>query len=269
MNKKTTTAVATVADEKSLAMLKEQFPAEAGGFTRAILPRIGMFSQDKTEGKGKSMKVVAEAGTFYIEHQSDEEDQNGKKIWVKDEIGTELEAVIIYQRRQLSYYDGDTELYTSSPVYDTDDEVIPLFCDKKEIDRGTPAELKGREEYVYEKDGKTKSHLEENRILYVLYKEDVYQMNLRGTSMFAFMTYARKVLPPAVLTAFGSEAKEKGTISWNQMSFNKVKDLDNDEVTDVLERVSDIKSGIASEKSYFASISVQQVKANKEFEDFN
>ncbi len=47
---KKTTALTTVADEKSLAELREQFPAEQG-FTRIMLPRIGMFSQDKTEGK--------------------------------------------------------------------------------------------------------------------------------------------------------------------------------------------------------------------------
>ncbi len=141
----------------------------------------------------------------------------------------------------MSYYDGDTQLYTSSPIYDTDDEIIPLFSNKKEVDRGTPAELKGREDYAFEKDGKKKSKLEDNKILYVLYNDDIYQLNLRGTSMYAFMTYAKKTLPPSVVTSFGSEPKEKGSIEWNQMTFNNVRDLDTTEVDMVLSKIQEIK----------------------------
>lgn len=243
--------VSVVVNEQSLADLKAQFPTEQG-FTKALLPRIEMASQDKMEGEGMEKHVATLAGAFFINKQGDEENEEGKKIWVKEELGNSIEGTIIYQRKQLRYYDEANQIYTSSPVYDTDDEVLPLWCDKKEVDKGTPAELKAREKYQVVKDGKTKSKLEENRILYVLYKGEMYQLNLRGTSMFAWLTYARNVLAPAVLTSFGSEAKEKGSIKWSQMTFKKVRDLNQDEVNNVLEKVKEIKDGLAMEKTHFA-----------------
>src|SRR3990167_9990097 len=162
-----TKEITTVISEQTLTELKAQFPTDTG-FVRAILPRIGMRSQDVTEGKGKETKVVAEAGTFFIDEQTDEE-KDGKKIWAKEELGNSIEGTIIYQRKQLRYYDESTEEYTSSPIYDEDTEIVPLFCNKKEVDRGTPAELKAREKYQVVKDGKTKSKLEDNKILYMLY----------------------------------------------------------------------------------------------------
>lgn len=259
MKDKKTTAVTTVASEEALAALRQDFPTEQG-FQRTLLPRLGMVSQDQTEevknpktGK-KEIKIITEAGTFFIEKQTEEEDNDGKKIWEKTELGSEIEATIIFQRKQLRYYDETTETYTSSSVYDTEDEIIPLFCNKAEIARGTPAELKAREEYQFTKNGKTKSSLEDNRILYVLYEGEIYQMNLRGSSMYAWMTYSRKVLVPAVLTAMNSEAKEKGDINWNQMTFNKVRDLNQSEVDTVLENVAEIKGAIAAEKAFYASL---------------
>lgn len=236
--------------EESLAILRESYPVEQG-FNRILLPRLGMISQDKTEGKGKAMKVVAEAGTFFIEKQTEELDEEGKKKWDRTELGTEIEAIIIYQRKQLRLYDEATEQYTSSPIYDTDEDVIPLFCDKKEIARGTPQELKAKYQYTGD-DGKTRSKLEDNRILYVMYDTDVYQLNLRGSSMYSFLTYARKTMPPSVLTKFSSEAKEKGSIQWNQMIFEPVRPISEDEAQKVIPIVNDIKMGIAAEKAYYA-----------------
>lgn len=263
------------ASEEALAALRQEYPTEPA-FQRALLPRLGLISQDVTEGKGRNMKVVAEAGTFYIEVQSEELDEEGKKKWVRTELGTSLEGIIVFQRKQLKYYDEKAEKFTSSPVYDTDDEVIPLFLDKQEVERGTPAELKK----LYpgtNSAGKAVSKLEDNRILYVLYKgpEDeeaqIYQLNLRGSSMYSFMTYARKTLPPSVLTKFDSEAKEKGINEWNMMTFEPARPLTQEEVDDVLARVAEIKEGIAQEKAYFASIapSDEQREASKKAdEDF-
>lgn len=263
--KKDNTAVATLPDEQTLALLREQFPSEQG-FVRNMLPRLGMVSQDVMEGKGKAMKVVTEAGTFYIEKQTDEEvdilDDNGKKVgskkkWEREELGDTVEGVIIFQRKQLRYFDEANETYTSSPIYDSDADVIPLFCEKKEIDRGTPKELKAKYEYT-DKNGKVKSNLEDNRILYVLYEGEVYQLNLRGTSMYSFMAYTRKILVPAVLTTFSSEANENGAISWNKMMFDKKRDLSAEEVKIVIDHVLDIKQGIAAEKEYFASLNTNE-----------
>lgn len=245
-----TKEVSTVVSQEVIDSLRESYPVEAG-YNKIILPRLGLISQDKTEGKGKSMKVIAEAGMFFMENQTDEKDEDGKAIWDRKEIGTEVEGIILFQRKQLKLYDEATEKYTSSPVYDNEEEVLPLFCDKKEVARGTPADLKEKYKYT-DKTGKTKSALEDNRILYVLIEDKVYQMNLRGSSMYSFLTYSRKVLPPAVVTRLSSEAKEKGEIEWNCMTFTKFRDINSEEGADVVAKVNEIKFAVQAEKAQYA-----------------
>lgn len=255
-----------ILDEHALAELKASFPVEAG-FTRVFLPRLGMNSQDKFEGKGKSAKLVKEAGQFFKEVQTDEVDEEGKKVWNKEDLGTEIEGIILYQRKQLRMFDEATEKYTSSPIYDSEDDVVPLFCDKKEVAKGTPAELKAMYKFL-DKDGKEKSKLEDNRILYVLMNGDVYQMNLRGSSMYSWLTYARKVSPPTVVTAFGSEAKEKGSINWNQMTFTPKRGISPEELNVVMEKVSEIKQGIEAEKNYYSKNSKDEIDAEQALKDY-
>ena len=133
MSKQTTKAVTNVASPEVLSQLSSAYPIEQGAM-RIILSRISMVSQDVTEGKGKATKVVVEAGTFFVEAQTDDiNEETGKKVWVKEEIGNSFEGIIVFKRKQLRYYDESTETYTSSPIYDTDDEIIPLFRDKKEV----------------------------------------------------------------------------------------------------------------------------------------
>lgn len=250
---KKNTEVSTHVSEEALALLRESYPVEQS-VNRILLPRIGLVSQDKTEGKGKAMKVVQEAGTFYIERQTDEINEEGKKVWAKEDIGTSFEGIILFQRKQLRFYDSATESYTSSPIYDNDDEIVPLFKDKQEVDRAKPSELKARKEYKgVSAKGKAISKLEENRILYVLKDGEVFQLNLRGTSMFAFMAYAKKVLPPSVLTSFGSEPKENGSIAWSQMTFRAMRHLDESEVTDIHAKIVDIKDAIVREKAQYVT----------------
>ena len=242
--------IITAPTSEALDLLKQSFPAEQG-FDRILLPRLGFVTQDKTEGKGKSMTVIAEAGTFYTEVETDEKTAEGKKKWAKTDIGETLEATVIYSRKQLKFYDNATEAFTSSPIYDEGTEIIPLFCSGTKMFEGTPAELKKKYEFKDE-DGKTKSKLEENKILYVLYNGEVYQLNLRGSSMYSWKTFARKTtLIPAQLTKFNSEACEKGQISWNKMTFEKVRDLDAQEIDDVQERVTSIRNAIGAEKAYY------------------
>lgn len=238
--------------------LAASYPSEPS-VLKITLPRIEMYSQDKFEGKGKAAKLIKEAGMFVMSKPSEEVNkETGKKVWGKEEIGNSFEGVILYQRKQLRHYDEATESYTSSPVYDNDDEVLPLFCDKKEVARNTPEELKKGYEYV-DKEGKTKNKLEDNRILYVLNSSDkeIYQLNLRGSSMWAFKAYARNVVPNTVVTSFSSEAKEKGSINWNQMTFRIVRELDNDEIVDMLDKVRKIKNTIAVEKQQFSVVKSQ------------
>lgn len=263
--KRQSTAVAKIADEETLAILSESFPVETGGSKFFIPRRISMVSQDKTEGKGKSMKVVVEAGTFFTEIQTEDKDEDGKLIWDKKELGTSFEGIIVFQRHQLKMYDEKTEQFTSSPVYDSQDEVIPLFCDKVEVARGTPAELKAKYAYTGD-DGKQKSKLEDNRILYVEHEDEIYQMNLRGSSMYSFLTYARKTSPPTVVTSFSSEAKEKGSIAWNQMTFTPIRKLTQKEAESIIEKVQEIKQILTIEKAQFGG-RVIEGKTSKDTEE--
>lgn len=273
--KKTTTAITKTADEETLAQVAAAYPQEEGG-KGILLPRLGMFSQDQTEvvgtGKNKKINILTPAGTFYTDRQSDEDedvlDEKGKKVgtrkkWAKDEIGDTIEGIIFYKRYQLRMYDEATEEYTSSPVYDSSDEVIPLFKNKKEIDRGTPAEL--REKYlVTGKDGKTKSALEENRIVYVLYEGEAYQMNFRGSSMYSLLSYERTVSAPTVLTRMSSEPMEKGDIQWNKMTFQAVRKLTAQEAAKVIDLQKNAAQAIALSKASYA----KPVKKSEDLDEF-
>jgi len=248
-----TTEITVPLTEEQKALLGMLTPQEQG-FTRISLPRLGMYSQDKFEGKGKSAVLVKEAGMFYTEIPP----TGDVKEWTKDEIGSSIEGVVLYHRKQLSYYDEATQKYTSSPVFDSAEDVVPLFQEKKEIQRGTMAELKAKYAYTDPKDGKVKSNLEELRVLYVLKDGQVYQMSLRGSSMWAFSKYAKSCLVSTVMTRFTSEAKENGSISWNQMTFDAVRDITGDEANVVIDNVQKIVTSIADEKAYFASIAGQK-----------
>jgi hypothetical protein len=278
MSKKET-AVAVAPSAEALAALKNNFPQDPG-YNRIQLPRIVFKSQDVTEevrvnGK-KQIKVITEAGTFLFERETDELDDSGKKVWEKEEIGPELEGIIIYQRKQLRMYDETTEEFSSSPIYDEDTEVLPLFCNKAEVAKGTPAELKAM--YAYTDDnGKEKSKLEENRVLYVLIKDELYQLSLRGSSMYSYLGYTRKTLVPSVVTLMSSESKVKGSIAWNQMTFTPKVALLEDQIQDVLARQAEIKAAIAEEKSHFSGgaatpgvsreeMKALEAKANQDFQ---
>jgi len=255
-----TKELSTTVSKEVLAQLNEAYPVEQG-YNRISLPRLGMYSQDQTEGKGKAMKVISEAGTFYTEKQTDDiDEETGKKVWNREEIGTDVEAIIVYQRKQLKMYDVATEKYTSSPIYDDENEVLKLWCDKQEVASGTPEELKKKYQYTDEKTGKIKSHLEENRILYVLLNDELYQLNLRGSSMYSFLKYRRNVLPISCVTRMSSESKEKGSIEWNQMTFEKVRDITAKEGDMVLSKIREIKTAIGMEKAQFSE-NVEIIKA--------
>ena len=245
------TEISKTASQEVLAQLAQSFPTDPGAL-KIQLPRIGFVSQDKTEGKGKAMKVVTEAGTFYLETVADELDEDGKKVFGKEEIGSSIEGIVLFQRKQLKYYDAANNKFISSPVYDSDDEIVPIFGDKKEIARGTPAELKKKYEYTKD-DGKVASRLEENKVLYLIYKGEKYQMTIRGSSMYAFKSYCKTTQPNTVVTKFSSEAKENGSIAWNQMTFKAVRPLNAEEAEVSLKEVMTIKAAIEIEKQTYAS----------------
>lgn len=241
--------VAVSASESSIDILKDAYPVEAGS-VRINLPRIEYVSQDKLEGKGKDKKVTVAAGTFFTSHETDETNDEGKKIWKKEEIGQEFSGIIFFKRKQLKMFDEKTQLFTNSPIYDHNDEIIPLFCNQSQIAKGTPDELKKKYEFEAP-DGKTKSKLEEHRILYILYAGEFYQMDIRGSSMYSFLSYERKAIVPTVVTAFSSEAKVKGSNEWNQMTFEIERKISESEAGEVIAKVNEIKATIATMKSNF------------------
>jgi hypothetical protein len=256
--------VSTRVEQDINKQLAEAYPSEPMA-QRINLPRIDYVSQDKTEGKGKSMKVVVEAGTFFTNSATDEKDEEGKTVYEKKEIGTSFEGIILYQRKQLRYYDESTNEFINTPVYDNDDEVLPLWRSKKEIAKGTPAELK--EPYKYEdKDGKTKCRLEDVRILYIEYDGEIYQLSLRGSSMWAFKKFATGTIPNQYWTRFSSESKENGAISWNQMTFTAFKELTLEEKQDVLNKIKVIQNTIMAEKSQFMKTVEASDKADEELD---
>lgn len=247
----------TIQNKELMELVAGNMPQESS-FKRLSLPRLGMYSQDKTEGKGKAMTVIAEAGTFYIEKQSEEIGADGKKTWVKTEIGKNLQGTIIYYRRQLSLYNEATEKYTNSPVYDDVEEIIPLFCDKKEVAKGTTKELKAQF-----------PDIKDQKVLFVLYEGNLYQMTLKSTSMFAFQEYARNIKPALFVTELSSEPKQKGSTEWNQMTFKAISPLEVAGLTYVLELQTEIKDAVNAEKAYFAELAAQHPQAVTEVDSFS
>ncbi len=246
-------AITTQADADLLAQLAAAYPQDAG-VARMLLPRLTFKSQDVMEGTGKNKKVVIEAGTFFTERATDEKDTDGKTVWDKEELGLTIEGFIVYKRKQLRYYDEPNDVFYSTPIFDDVNDVLPLFKGKEQHARGTTAELKAMFEYVNE-EGKTRSKLEDNVVLYVLYADELYQLSLRGSSMYSFKDYERKVSPSvsAVLTHFNSQPQEKGSIQWNQMTFTALRTVTSDEARTVLSHQADIKHHIDLERAYYAS----------------
>lgn len=259
------------ASDEVLAQLGDSYAVEKRGLS-ITLPRLGMISQDIVEEKKnsktgkKEITVTTEAGTFFIESESDEKDEAGKNIWTKEEIGTEIEGIIFYKRYQLRFFDKGQQKFISSPIFDSMDEVVPLFCDRKEIERGTPAELKALYQFTDERDGKVKSKLADSRILYVLYKGEMFQMNVGGTSMYSLMDYEKTVKPPTVLTKFGSIGQENGAIKWNKMTFEVIRTINQEEAEIILTETEKVKKAIAISKASFTKRDEQSIKAKNDFD---
>ena len=256
--------LANVASEQDLAIINESFPIERGN-SRISLPRLGMFSQDKFEGKGKDAKLVEEAGMFYKEAPGEELNEAGKPIWEKTELGKSIEAIILYKRYKLAHYDASTG-FTSSPIYDSKEETVPLFRDKKEVAKGIVTELQKLPEYQGKTaKGKPTTKLEDKRVLYLMYEGEAYQMEIGGSSKYSYLSYEKSTMPPSVLTKFNSEPKENGAVAWNQMTFVPVRPLNAKEGAEVAKQITDIKETIIAEKAQYTVQSEESKKADKDF----
>jgi hypothetical protein len=273
-----TKAVAVVANDEQMEILRNSFPVEDRA-TRISLPRLMMLSKDVTEEtkdpktKKKTINVIQAAGTFYIEKPGDEEveGKDGKKYkpWVKDYFEGEesIEVVIVYKRKQLRFFDEGQGKWISSPIYDSADQIIPLFVDRKEIARGTPKELQAQYPSTTAK-GRPSSKLKDETILYVLYEGELYQMNLSQSSKWVFSDYTKNTNPSTVVTRIGSLQQENGSNIYQVMSFEEVRSLNADEAALAIEKVSEIKEAVDSERAFYESKQAEDSEADKTSKDF-
>ena len=254
-----------VASDELLAELSMDFPQEQS-FTRTVLPKFGMLSQDLTEtvgtGKNKKINLIQPAGAFYIERKTGEKitKEDGTEIdeYAKEFLDDETPSVhIIYSRKMLSNYNEGTEVFTSSSIYDLDTEIVPLFAQRKEVARGTPAQLKALPEFrtVSKKTGKPTSSLRDERVLYVVYNGELMQMTIHGSSLWSFVAYARKMSPPRVLTTLSHEDKVNGDIEWSVMTFVPERSINEEEANIALEFKRQLVEAIKAEKAFFESMS--------------
>jgi len=243
--------------EDVLAELNQTMPSEPG-YSRTNFPRISFVGKDETEtvtnkktGK-KEIKIITEAGTFIQEVYNKE-----TKEYEKTELGLEIDILTVYQRKQLKHYDESSKSYTSSPIYDTDEDIVPLFENKKVIERGTPEELRSKARFTEMKDGKKKSTLEEQKVLYVMFEGEMHELTVRGSSGWNFSKYRREVPNiSAVVTTISSVQETTGSNTYNKMTFSVKRDITNDEALELLANRRDIISGIEAEKAYFSKFQV-------------
>jgi hypothetical protein len=254
------TQVTTTADAAVLAALGAQVPADAG-FARIQLPRIAFKAKAKFEqdpDDEEKMKVIYKAGSFFTERETDEKDEEGKAVWDKENIGTTLEGIVVYKRKQLRYYDEPGQTFYSTPIFDTPDQIIPLFAGSKKIASGTPAALKKMDMFKYEKEGKTRSYLSDNTVVYLLVGEELFQFSITSIgAIIDFSRYGQKVQYglAANVTRFTSTKEVKGDNNYNALAFASARLITADEATLVQEKINLIVDAINAEKEFYANMS--------------
>lgn len=239
--------------EEQLALLNQSFPVSEES-NRLSLPKFGMLSKDITEetgtGKNKQIKVIQAAGTFYTEKDLGETNAEGKKVWTKTFIdGETVDLQIVYYRHQLRMYDSSLEKFISTPVYDTPDQVLPLYLDKQVIKRGTEKELQA----LYPKltlKGKPSSKLDKKTILYCIYEGELYQFELSVSSGWEFSTYKKKVNPSTVITTLSSTEEQAGSNVYRKINFNIARPISSEEFDPVKEAVEAIRTQVESDSRF-------------------
>lgn len=261
--------VATL-NEEQLALLNGAFPVPTDS-ARKSYPRFGMLSKDITEesgtGKNKKITVIEAAGTFYTEKDEGAVDpETGKKVWTKTYLGDSIEVIIPFYRKQLRLFDKSLNKFISSPIYDSADQVIPLYLDKRIIAKGTPQELRDLYPKMTEK-GKKSSKLNEETILYVLYEGELYQWNVSISSGWAFRDYRKNVNPSTVVTELNSIEETNGSNTYRKTTF-KSKRLINptDEFDAVRETQETLLASVEADKQYFLGQASTPVEGDKDKE---
>lgn len=260
-----------VLSAEQLAVLNESYPVSEES-ARQSYPRFGMLAKDITKesgtGKNKKIEVIEAAGTFYTEKDEGEVNEEGKKIWTKTFIGESAEVVIAFHRKQLRFYDQGLNKFISSSVYDTADQIVPLYLDKRVIARGTPAELQARYPKLTAK-GKPGTNLKEETILFLLYKGELHQCNLSQSSKWSFSDYRRKLNPSTVVTELGSVEETNGSNTYRKMTFTSNGLIDPETFDTVVEAQTNLKTQVESDAKYLLESANQKDFDKQIDDDFN
>lgn len=258
--------------EEQKAILDQSFPVSEDN-NRLQLPRFGMLAKDITEesgkGKEKKIEVIEASGTFYIESDKGETNAEGKKVWTREYLeGVTQDVIITYFRYQLKYYDEPLKKFYSTPVYDTPDQVLPLYLDKKIVKRGTEKDLQA----MYPKltaSGKPSSALQKLTLLFVLYNGELHQFNLGTSSGWTFSSYKKSVNPSAVITRLGSLEETKGANTYCKTTFTNIRPITSVEFEEVASNQEQVKSQVENDSRFLlasGSTAEDEDKLNKEFE---
>lgn len=250
-----TTEIVNQVSAEQLAELKALNP-QGDSFQRINVPRLGMLAKDLVEesgtGKNKKIEVVQPAGAFYIEREVTDEESN--RTWEKEFIdGETIDVLVAYNRKQLSMWDDADKVFINTPIYDEDTQVLPLWKGGKEETRGTPKELQALYPALTAK-GKPTSKLKEVKILYVIYKDEVYQMNLSQSSKFEFQSFTKKVHPSTCVITIGSRQDTHGSNTYNVMTFKDSGTVNTEQYTAIKETATMIKESIDAEKAFYARL---------------
>jgi hypothetical protein len=258
--------------EAQLALLNEGYPAsdDAG---RLTLPRLGMLSKDIMEesgtGKNKKYKVVQAAGTFYTESDEGEvNEETGKKVWTKRFIDDAegIDVNIVFHRRQLRMYDSSLEKFYSTPIYDSADQVIPLYLDKAVVKKGTPAELQAMFPALSLK-GKPTSKLKEEAILYVVYNGTLHQMNLSQSSKWEFKSYSKGLNPSTVVTTLGSQEDTFGSNTYRKVTFKSAGPIKAEDFDAVIEAQSTVRETVKSDERFYLGAGTEDAEAEAQMRE--
>jgi len=256
MAKAKTQEVVTDASAEVLARLAAMFP-QGDSYNRTKFPKLVFKSQTVLDA---DENVVIKAGTFFIERETEEVDEHGKNKWSSEEVGKTLDAHIVYYRKRLQYWDAKEEVFYSTPLYDEETEVMPLFKAGEFVTQGTPAELKAsypkiievEDRRTGEKKTKTVSLLRDARVMYALVNGELLELTISGTSMYSFLEYLKKFAPQACITTLNSTKEEAGATKWNKMSFKPLRNPTQDEALLAINTIEELREAIENEKQYYA-----------------
>lgn len=262
-------AISKPLTDEELAILNDGYPVSDDESSGLKLPRLEMLAKDITEetgtGKNKKITIVNAAGEFFTEEDKGEVNDEGKKVWTREYIdATNINVIIVFHRRQLRKYDSSLEKFISTPIFDNKDQIIPLYLDRQVIKRGTQDQLQSLYPAISQK-GKPTSTLKEEAILFVIYNNKLYQMNITQSSKWMFKTYKKSLNPSTVVTNIDSIEDEFGGNVFRKMTFTNYRMITSAEFTLVKENQDILKKQVESDQKFYLGNS-SEATADAEFE---